>query len=217
MSHGAFYGELGVPVSARAAFEAWEADAFSGLTDIPGDWDPGVGCAVWRCLVNARTLVDVAECEEIHGPCESGRRWCEDGVLHDCGTGRDRAISCADLGASCVTDHCELGACYITPHGNVDDALSCIDGDVTLCRGALWTGCDVESPGASCDYLLIGDVLPLVACRPPGVWATSPAATPITCDADVLSFTSVYGGSYTYDCLANGFAGCDEWSCTFAE
>ena len=207
--------------SMRSYFEAWEAGLlgtpvlFHGLTGFDYEW----GCDAWRCIASATSCeaFDTCLADSVRGgPCVGGSTRCNGDLYEVCrsdGSGYSVGFDCATLGATCTADE----ACVISDtcsFGMYHYELDCLDGDLVLCDGLERTSCDAWHPGSSCASFAISGEVPTVWCSPTGENGYGAyAESRVTCTAGTVSFTSATSVSATYDCLANGYSGCNERGC----
>ncbi len=191
-------------------YEAWEAGLFSALEPGYTSFDPGLGCEAWRCILSARSCMDAQLCENMARPCGAGGApYCEGERFVTCGPLGGRAFDCTQLGARCTDEGCALDGCVFRPGDNYQ--LGCDEDDLVLCEGAIRVDCGAM--GRSCGSFAVGGEVPTLWCSPPDFGGAGAYGSPIECTAGRIEFMSVSGRVVAYDCVAAGYAGCDEWGC----
>jgi hypothetical protein len=198
--------------------EAWEAGLLSAFELSGGlveGYDADLGCEAWRCLASAGSCELAAACMPARDEaCEPSSAGCDADVITTCaadGSGARRLFDCATLGARCEEGRCHLGDCVF---GAAHYQLECEGDALTICEGAVRMPCEAWAPGSSCTSFAIGGEVPTQWCSPSGVPVSGAYSRPVDCDdGGSLSFASVSTRVYRFDCLANGYAGCEDRGC----
>lgn len=201
--------------SVRTAVEAWEGFVL-------GSFDPTVGtftglphgCPIWRCAAEASDCRDLLRCiddESIRFTrCFDGEPMCEGDTLAVCLGGRVLPhVDCGALGGTCRDRQCWIGRCSL----NAFDVQCNDEGDLSACGGAVTLDCDRFAPGSRCASFYVGGEPPVPWCSPTGMSEAGAYDIPVDCRRGTISFESVSGVEYEYDCIANGYGACNERGC----
>ena len=211
--------------STSQVYEHWEAGVFGSWEDTSWLWrgpesNWAFDCDTWRCVADSRScegfstcISDSVERTEQCPPEAEDQPYCDGDQLRSCdfvGGGFHAGVlrfDCSEIGARCVEGACVLGDCVVN-----SESLGCNGGNLSLCDGAATIDCDAFRPGTQCQSFPIGGELPTSACL---ATETQGLGAPVACSDGVMSFTSAGGQRIRYDCLSQGFSGCDELGCHY--
>ncbi|MEZ4338165.1 MAG: hypothetical protein R3B82_16210 [Sandaracinaceae bacterium] len=201
-----------------AIVEAWEAGLLAHVEESGGLIEGlalDLGCEGWRCAAEATSCREYEACLTaglVRGRCPAYETSCEGDTLLRCnaeGRGRRPLVDCARFGAECR-------------EGAAGSATAPSGRTTTTSRATTTTSpsvrerrldCDAWAPGSRCTSFYIGGEVPTKWCSPTGGGEAGGYARPVDCVGGTIRFTSVSTRTYELDCLALGYAGCDERGC----
>lgn len=210
--------------------EAWHAGLLGAFQQGVDGWTGfplSQGCSYWQCLSAASSCADREACldsSRVPASCEPGSRFCDPDInaIMECTREGDAIVErfgCGAVGGTCNDGYCQLGegGCAI---GNFGEELRCEGPDVVGCDGAIRIECPSGEPGTVCTSFAIGGELPTYYCGPEslGGFTAGAYATTVECSfpGGVITFPNqATREGIRIDCLAEGFADCNERGCVF--
>ena len=202
-----------------ALVSAWEEGLLGNYSlaatdgSIPGL--PGRSCETWQCVAEALSCEDVRQCDARSpslGLCSGADGLCQGTELHVCdGSQFVRAFDCAVAGGTCDP---AAGACTVPGPDcafGPSDPSSCAGGDIALCPG-FEVSCLEWAAGHVCAPLTTpGGLIP--TCAPTSQARAIDPALAAECRGGRIRFTSERGTALSFDCVANGYSGCNSRGC----
>jgi len=207
-------------VTMQTVIEAWEGFVL-GHPNAPASTFTGLpaGCDVWRCAAEATACGQLDECIDSARPGVGGcgPTQCFGSELATCDAEGlwVTAVDCADFGATCVEDHCEIAGCSFGGFAPME--VTCDGADVSLCEGLLNIDCASTYPDemTACASFFISGELPVSWCAPGGESQAGAYETEVVCSGarSRVRIDSVSSRRYVYFCRDNGYSDCDERGC----
>lgn len=204
--------------SMPVVMDLWEAFALGGMEPW-GAATVGIPpvCGLWQCAAEAGSCEGIAACLQrtavAPGACPDLDFGCAGDVLARCiGGYMVPHLDCGALDARCEAGACVRDGCRF---GNGENVGSCSeDGAALELCGVYSVDCTWWwAERASCARLYVAGEVPVPWCSTVG---NTPGAydRPVECSRrGEVTFQSVSGRTYTLDCRALGYRGCDESGC----